>query len=90
LARFPNLKAALDAAYIRTLKGSAKLDTMIFSTSRQSVDDFIEILLMCRNGGQRCGEAAAVLLRTGVLVSYLNKNPEQLDAYYDYYHVTTK
>src|SRR5471030_576528 len=78
LVRFPNLKAALDAAYIRTLKGSAQLDTMIFFTSRQCVDDFLEILLMCGNAE---GNGAEKLLRSFyervVLVTYLHKKPEQ-------------
>ena len=31
LERFPNLKAALDVAYIRTLRNSGKLEAMLFS-----------------------------------------------------------
>ena len=91
LERFENLKRALDAAYIRTLTNAGKLESMIFFTSRQCADDFMEIMLVCGNGEGNAGEKLLrSLYERVVLVAYLHKFPDQIDAYFEYYHVTSK
>ena len=91
LERFENLRLALNSAYIRSLDDAGALESMIFFTSRQAADDFMEILLVCGNGEGTAGEK---LLRSFyervVTTTYLHKFPEKFDAYFNYYHVTAK
>jgi hypothetical protein len=91
LARFGNLKRTLEAAFIRRLKDAGTLESLLFFTSRQAVDDFFEILVLSGNAE---GPGAEKLLRSFfervVLIRYLHKHPEKVDDYYDYYHVSMK
>lgn len=91
LERLENLRLALNAAYIRSLNDGGALESMLFFTSRQAADDFMEILLVCGNGEATAGEK---LLRSFyervVTITYLHRFPEKFDAYFNYYHVTTK
>jgi hypothetical protein len=91
LDRFENLRLALNAAYIRNFKDAGALESMLFFTSRQAADDFMEILLVCGNGEGTAGEK---LLRSFyervVTITYLHKFPDKFDAYFNYYHVTAK
>ena len=91
LERFENLREALNAAFIRTLTNAAAFESMLFFTSRQAADDFLEILLVCGNGE---ASAAEKLLRSFyervVTVTYLHRFPDKFDAYFNYYHITAK
>lgn len=91
LERFENLKKALNCAYIRTLNDAGSLESMIFFTSRQAADDFMELMLVCGNSEGNAGEK---LLRSFyervVTIVYLHKNPDKFDLYFNYYHVTAK
>jgi hypothetical protein len=61
LRRFHHLRATLDKAFIRKLADGDKLRTILFFTSRQAVDDFFEVLLLCGNAE---GNGAEKLLRS--------------------------
>lgn len=91
IERFENLRHALNAAYVRQLSEVSALESMLFFTSRQAADDFMEILLVCGNGEGTAGEK---LLRSFyervVTITYLHKFPDKFDAYFNYYHVTAK
>jgi hypothetical protein len=91
LERFDNLREALNTAFIRTLTDAGRVESMIFFTSRQAADDFMEILLVCGNSEGNAGEK---LLRSFyervVTIVYLHKFPDKFEAYFNYYHVTAK
>jgi hypothetical protein len=91
LERFENLRRALDAAFIRSLKDAGALESMLFFTSRHAADDFMEILLVCGNGEAPAGQK---LLRSFyervVTIAYLHKNEEEFPKYFNYFHVTQK
>lgn len=91
LHRLGHLTATLNMALHRKLTEAGKLESLLFFTSRQAVDDFFEILLMCGNAE---GSGAEKLLRSFfervVLIRYLHQHPEKVDDYYDYYHVSMK
>lgn len=77
-SRFPNLLAAFEAAFIRTLKARSPADQVIFHLSRLCGEDFNEILLLC---GNAYGLAAQKLLRglyeRAVTARYISMHPEK-------------
>jgi hypothetical protein len=91
LRRFAHLKNTVDKAFVRQLTDLGRLETILFFTSRQAVDDFFEILLLCGNAEGPGGEK---LLRSYfervVLILYLHKHPEKVDEYFDYYYVSDR
>ena len=86
--RFPNLRAALNTAFIRTGFTMEPIDRFVFFCERLCCEDFFEVLLCSGNG---YGVAALKLLRTlyerGVTLRYLHEHPEELDAFLDFHHV---
>lgn len=91
LHRLGHLMATLKAAFPLNISIGGTLESVFFFTGRQAVDDFFEILLLCGNAE---AFGAEKLLRSFfervVLLRYLHKHPEQIDDYYDYYHVSMK
>ena len=91
LHRFGHLKKTLETAFIRRMKDAGKLESLLFFTSRQAVDDFFEILVLCGNAE---GSGAEKLLRSFfervVLIRYLHQHPDKVDDYFDYYHMSMK
>jgi hypothetical protein len=83
--RFPNLRAALNTAFIRTGFTMEPINRFVSFYERLCCEDFFEVLLCCGNG---YGVAALKLLSTlyerGVT---LHEHPEELDAFVDFYHV---
>jgi hypothetical protein len=88
LVRFPHLKDALDAAFIRTMSSAEPIDRFVFMYGRLCSEDFFEVLLCCGNG---YGAAALKLVRglyeRAVTMTYLHANPNELDAFLDFHHV---
>lgn len=89
LERYPNLKQALDTAFMRRLTASEPIDRFVFGYGRLCCEDFMEILLLAGNG---YGIGAIKLLRTlyehAVTLSYLNKHQDELNIFYDWSYVT--
>ena len=50
LERYPNLRLALETAFIRRGITSEPVDRAVFFTGRLCVEDFMETLLLCGNG----------------------------------------
>jgi hypothetical protein len=88
LERFPNITAATQTAFARVMEESEQIERFVMLYGRLCVEDFHEILLCCGNG---YGMAAMKLLRAlyekAVTLDYLNDNPEECDAFFDYHHV---
>lgn len=88
LNRFPNLKAALDIAFIRTVKSKEPTDRVIFFLGRICVEDFMEILLLSGNG---YGIGAEKILRgmyeRAVTARYLHKHPDETERFLDFHWI---
>jgi hypothetical protein len=88
MTRFPNLKAALDAAFLRAFATSGPEERTIFMLGRLCSEEFFEIMLLAANG---YGYGALKLLRglfeRAVTLAYLSENPDEVDAFMDYHAV---
>jgi hypothetical protein len=88
MARFPNLKAALDVAFLRAFATSGPEARTIFMLGRLCSEEFFEILLLAANG---YGYGALKLLRSlferAITLAYLSENPGEVDAFLDYHAV---
>jgi hypothetical protein len=88
LNRFPHLMESLDLAFMKTIMPQSKIDLFMFAYGRFCSESFFEILLMCQNG---YGYGAFKLLRSFyeqvVTLLYIQKNPDDLDNFYDYYYI---
>jgi limonene-1,2-epoxide hydrolase len=89
LDRWARLQAALVAAFTRSLENANRDEVVLFFLGYRCAEDFLEIMLLCGNGE---GHAAQKLLRTMfehvVTLKYLHQNRDQIDAYFNYRHVT--
>jgi hypothetical protein len=89
LERFPHLSEALSTAFLRTAHLSEAIDKFVFMYGRLCCEDFSEVLLLCGNG---YGHGATKLVRTlyerAVTLRYLHDNPEHLDDFFDFHHVS--
>lgn len=86
--RFPNLKKALDAAFVRQFSGTDLTDRVVFSLGRLCAEDFMEILVLAGNG---YGIGALKILRgmyeRAITAWYLHANPRETDNFLDFYWV---
>jgi DNA-binding transcriptional MerR regulator len=89
VVRFANLEKAIDAAFQRIHRTKGPLDTIIYFLGRLGVEEFSEILLLCRNG---YGIGAQKLLRAmyerAVTARHLVKHPEDVRNYMDFHRVS--
>jgi len=89
LERFPHITAATAAAFSRVMPESEQIERFVMLYGRLCVEDFYEIMLCCGNG---YGFGALKLLRglyeKAVTLEYLNDNPDEVDAFFDYRHVS--
>ncbi len=90
-ARFPNLRAAFEACFLRTLYASKPEERVIFALGRLCCEDFYEIILMAGNG---YGVGALKLLRglyeRAVTMAYLADHPGETDKFLNYFPVAQK
>ena len=88
LEKFPNIKAALDIAFIRVLEHSSLTDRTIFFCGRLCAEDFMEIMLLCGNG---YGVGGLKLVRgmyeRAVTARYLQIHPEETQRFVDFHWV---
>jgi hypothetical protein len=91
LERFPHLEKAMDIAFNRVAHLSEPIDKFVLMYGRVCVEDFNEILLCCGNGA---GHAGQKLLRglyeRAVTLRYLHENPDEIQNFLDYYHVSQR
>jgi hypothetical protein len=88
-ARLPNLQAALDGAFLRTIYTSELLDQVMFLMGRLCVEDFFEILLLAANGyGFGAFKILRGLYERAVTLAYLNEHPEEIDAFTNFYWIS--
>ena len=84
----PNLVDALKIAFNRQYQASALADTLVYDLSKECVDRFSEIGLLCANGQ---GDAAFIILRSMfeylVCARYLHLHPDKSSDFVDYLHV---
>lgn len=89
LERFENLTKAFDKAFIRDFQSQEPIDRFVMMFGRMCIEEFFEILLLCGNG---YGIAASRLLRAlwekVVTLEYIDAHPEELDAFFDYHHIS--
>jgi Family of unknown function (DUF5677) len=83
--RFPHLRTALHAAFLRGGQSDQPIDRFICLYGRLCCDDFFEVLLCAANG---YGAAALKLLRTlyerAVTLRYLHNHSDELPAFIDF------
>src|SRR5450631_785361 len=88
LARFENLKNALNLTFARTVDSDSPEERVVFVLGRLCVEDFFEIMQLAGNG---YGYGALRLLRSlferAVTMAFLSENPTQVDAYLNYHAV---
>lgn len=86
--RLPNLHAAFNTTYSRTLAPEEHESTMVFYLSRLTAEEFLEILVLAGNG---YGIGALKLLRgmyeKAVTARYLSAHPDELEAFMNYHQV---
>jgi Family of unknown function (DUF5677) len=91
LSRFPNLRAAIDIAFLRTFGSSGPEERVIFIMGRVCSEEFFEILLLAGNG---YGFGALKLLRglyeRAVTMAFLSDNPNDVDAFMNYHVVAQR
>lgn len=82
------LRATFDAICNRDFTTAARIDSFVFIAGYTTVDDFMEILILCGNGESF---GAVKLLRSMfervVTLTYLQQHPDELDAYMNYYWI---
>jgi hypothetical protein len=87
-ALFPSVKAAIDAAFDRTIMASGNLDPLIFYLGLRSVEDFEAIVVLAAND---LALAAQSLLRSMyerlVTAAHLHTNPEEATAFAEFDYV---
>jgi hypothetical protein len=92
LDEFANLSKTLHEMFIRQLHTPhERIDMFVFAVGRMVVDDFMEILVLCgnaeANGAQKILRG---MFERVVTMLYLQQNPDQLQAYYDFFWVTER
>lgn len=91
LARLPNLKRALDVAFIRTFSSDGPEGRTVFTMGRLCSEEFFEITLLAANG---YGYGALKLLRSlferAVTMAYLCDHPSEVDAFLNYYAISQR
>lgn len=89
--RLDNLRRVWDAVFNREWSSEYPIDRLVFAAGFLTVDDFLELLLVCGNSE---ATAAQKLLRPMfervVTLAYLAKHPEEFDLYFDYYWVSQR
>lgn len=85
LERLPNLRTALNIAFIRKGRSTNQVDRVVFYLGRIVVEEFWEITVLCGNG---YGIGALKLLRgmyeRCVTARYLHLKPESVDDWFDF------
>jgi Family of unknown function (DUF5677) len=88
LSRFPNLKAAFDLAFVRSIDTSEPIDRVVFILGRLCTEEFFEITLLAANG---YGIAALKLLRDlyerAITMAYLSEHPDEVDLFLNHHVV---
>lgn len=91
LDRFPNLRAAMHAAFLREVRASEPVDRIVFFAGRLCVEEFMEILLLCGNG---YGIAALKIVRgmfeRVITALYLRLHPKDTDDFLDFHWVSQR
>jgi hypothetical protein len=91
LERFPHITDVIREALSRVIEESEPIERFVMLYGRLCVEDFYEIMLCCGNG---YGFEALKLLRglyeKAVTLEYLNDHPDELDAFFDYRHVSDR
>ena len=91
LERYPNLDKAINTAFNRNAPLSELIDKFVLMYGRVCVEDFSEIVLCCGNGN---GYAGQKLLRglyeRAVTLRYLHEHPEELQDFWDFYHISQR
>jgi hypothetical protein len=86
--RLERLRETFDTILNREFTTEARIDSLVFIAGYMSVDDFMEILVMCGNGE---AYGAVKLLRSMfervVTLAYLQQHPDELDHYLNYYWI---
>lgn len=89
--RFPHLQQATETAFLRSIETVSSVQSIVFHLGRVSVEDFMEILVLCGNG---YGIGGLKLLRgmyeRAVTARYLHQNPAEVDAFIEYAWISTQ
>ena len=88
LARFKNLKDALDLTFIRTFASGGPEARVVFTMGRLCSEDFFEIALLAANGyGYGALKLVRSLYERAVTMAFLSENPTEVDAFLNYHAV---
>lgn len=91
LERFDRLRALLDTTFNRKWSSAEPIERFIFTAGRLTVDDWLEVLLLCGNGeAYGAQKVLRPMFERVVTLKYLHAHPEELDAYLDYYWINQR
>jgi Family of unknown function (DUF5677) len=86
LERFPNLKEAMNVAFVRQGATSEPVDRVVFFSGRLCTEDFMEILLLCGNGyGIGALKIVRGMYERCVTARYLHAHTEETEGFFDFY-----
>lgn len=85
---FPTLTTAIEKAFKRTVENTDLVDALVYDLSRECVNRFSEIGLLCANG---VGDGAFIILRSMfeylVTARYIHLHPDTANDFVDYLFV---
>jgi Family of unknown function (DUF5677) len=88
---WPRLEGLLNRVFSRKFETEEPADQVVFRLGRVAVEDFLELLLLASNG---YGYGAMKLLRScyelTITCGYLAKHPEELEAFLEFRHVSSR
>jgi hypothetical protein len=91
LERFPHFEKALDIAFNRNTALSEPIDKFVLMFGIVCLEDFHEILLCCGNSNGYAGQKLMRgLYERAVTLRYLHEQPEELQDFLDFHHVSQR
>lgn len=89
LKRFKNIMTAIEVAFQRIHQTKTPLEKVIYFQGRLTVEDFMEILLLCGNGyGIGAQKLVRGMYERAVTTRYLMNHPEEVDNFLDFHRVS--
>jgi hypothetical protein len=89
LRRFKNIEQAITIAFVRIHQTKGPLEKMVYFQGRLTVEDFMEILLLCGNGyGIGAHKLVRGMYERAVSARYLMDHPEEVENFLDFHRVS--
>ncbi|OFW13063.1 MAG: hypothetical protein A3H27_19010 [Acidobacteria bacterium RIFCSPLOWO2_02_FULL_59_13] len=87
---YPQFLSIIDKVFRRPMNSKALPDICVFALGYMTVEDFMELLLLCCYGYGLGGlKILRAMYEHHVTTAYLAKNPDEVERFVNYEHITT-